>query len=361
MIWLEWIGVTLYYDSAWWDNRRKAWVDEHFHLIDHVVIRRTSGGGGRARSHPGRSVPWSFAWNDVVFQSFQVGYLRPLDMRVYRELKSPAAKRMYRFLDKRFWWSNHLEFDLRVFACEHIGFSRAYDNGQLKRRLNPAVAELEKIGYLEPLPSEDRFLKVCHGMWKIRLVRRQSMRQRRKRDSRWHVLEQALVERGVTAAVATRLVREYPHKVVREKVVAFDQLRTTNASFELRNPAGFLVNSIQNSSPCLAKHNPEFRTTAGRGRASGRSVDTRGGREKRAQQKRQQDEEGKAIEEYLAKLSVEEIEKLETEAFQHADPLVARGYERCCRDANTRLSQEYLAMILHAHVRNIMGLDGESR
>jgi hypothetical protein len=30
----KWLAVTLYYDNAWWDKQRKAWVDEHFHLID---------------------------------------------------------------------------------------------------------------------------------------------------------------------------------------------------------------------------------------------------------------------------------------------------------------------------------------
>ena len=49
---------------------------------------------------------------------------------------------MYRFLDKRFYHKSRWEFDLTEFACEHIGVSRNYDTGQLKRRLQPAIEEL---------------------------------------------------------------------------------------------------------------------------------------------------------------------------------------------------------------------------
>ena len=356
----RWLAVTLYYDNAWWDIVRKAWVDEHFHLIDHVIIRRRARRVGSAERRIAHTATWSIVWNEVVFRSFQAGYLRPLDMKLYRELKSPAAKRMYRFLDKRFYRSNHLEFDLRLFACEHIGFARAYDNGQLKRRLKPAVAELENAGYLEPLSSGERFLKVCHGTWKIRLVRGQSVRRGHKRNSRWHVLERALVDRNVTPAVATRLVREYPHRVIREKVAAFDQLRTASAGFELRNPPGFLVRSIQRSSICEVKENPQSTTTVGQRHRSARARSTHGCEKERSEEQLEDDDDRKAIEEYLAKLSAEEIEKLEAEALQHANPFLSKGYERSSRGDNTRLSQEYLAMILHAHVRSVIGLQAES-
>jgi hypothetical protein len=43
-------------------------------------------------------------------------------MRRVLRLRLPTIKRrMFRFLDKRFYRRNQLDFDLRVLACEHIG------------------------------------------------------------------------------------------------------------------------------------------------------------------------------------------------------------------------------------------------
>lgn len=353
----RWLGITLYYDNAWWDKERKAWVDEHFHLIDHVVIRRRLRRGSVAAGSVERAVGWSFAWNEVVFRSFQAGYMKQLDMNMYRSLKSPAAKRLYRFLDKRFHFSNDLQFDLKRFACEHIGFSRAYDNSQLKRRLRPAVTELENEGYLEPLSVQERFLKVCHGQWKIRLIRRQSARRRTKKSSRWHTLERALVERGVTPAAATRLVREHPHKVIRDKVVALDQLKETKRGFELRNPGGFLVKSIRDSDADGLVGNP---TSSDPVRQGGRRVpiaDVSAGRNECVQESRERQQEQNAIEEYLAGLSGKELERLTADAVRCASRILVDGYQRSRQCQNPRLSQEYRRMILRAHVRDILSLD----
>jgi hypothetical protein len=57
-------------------------------------------------------------WNEVIFQS---GNLKQLDLEFYLRLRLPTTKRMFRFLDQRFYRRNQLDFDLRVLACEHIG------------------------------------------------------------------------------------------------------------------------------------------------------------------------------------------------------------------------------------------------
>ena len=79
---------------------------------------------------------------------------------------------MFRFLDKRFYLRRDWEFDLQEFAFEHIGMSRNYDVGEIKSKLQPALEELEAIGFLEPLGREERYTKVGRGEWKIALARR---------------------------------------------------------------------------------------------------------------------------------------------------------------------------------------------
>ena len=78
---------------------------------------------------------------------------------------------MYRFLDKRFYNTPRLSLDLIEFACGHVGLTESDNVAILKRRLAPAIAELEEIGFLEPLTPEERFQKVKAGVWRVLFAR----------------------------------------------------------------------------------------------------------------------------------------------------------------------------------------------
>src|SRR3954447_15592512 len=145
----RWLGVTLYYEKAWWSKEEQSWVNEGFHILDHVQIldqERQRRASKRDIEQAGKS---SFVWNEVVFSSFKAGYIKQIDFEFYKNLESAVSKRLYRFLDKRFYHRNRLEFELRPFSCDHIGLSKNYHNGELKRVLAPAIQELENVGYLE--------------------------------------------------------------------------------------------------------------------------------------------------------------------------------------------------------------------
>ena len=180
----RWVGVVLMYENAWWDNAAKSWVDEKFHVLDNVTLydreRLADLGavGAVGQGRPGRAkadkppLPLSsFRWNEVIFQSFQSGNLKQLDLEFYLRLRLPTTKRMFRFLDKRFYRRIRLDFDLRTLACEHIGMSRSYAPTELKRRLKPALEELEQLGFLEPLGPEERYSYVKRGCWRIIFIR----------------------------------------------------------------------------------------------------------------------------------------------------------------------------------------------
>ena len=181
----RWVGVVLMYENAWWDNQARSWVDEQFHVLDNVTLydRERWRTSGRARQEPVKEksrgskvdkppLPLSsFRWNEVIFRSFQSGNLKQLDLEFYLKLRLPTTKRMYRFLDKRFYRRSRLDFDLRSLACEHIGLSRSYAPTELKRRLKPALEEMEQLGFLEPLSVEERYSYVKRGCWRIIFIR----------------------------------------------------------------------------------------------------------------------------------------------------------------------------------------------
>ena len=38
------MGVTLYYQNAWWNKKRRCWVDEKFHVLDNTrLFQRDTG------------------------------------------------------------------------------------------------------------------------------------------------------------------------------------------------------------------------------------------------------------------------------------------------------------------------------
>jgi Replication initiator protein A len=259
----RWVGVVLMYENAWWDNAAKSWVDEQFHVLDNVTLYdrerwRTSArsgksgkgdrGGSKADKPP---LPLSsFRWNEVIFQSFQSGNLKQLDLEFYLKLRLPTTKRMYRFLDKRFYRRSRLDFDLRTLACEHIGLSRSYAPTELKRRLKPALEELEQLGFLEPLGPEERYSYVKRGCWRIIFIRGRSTAAEPQDPTgperqQPNELIEALRTRGVTAKTAHELVETHPSARIRTKLEVFDWLLRNGDRRVGKNPAGYLVVSIR--------------------------------------------------------------------------------------------------------------------
>jgi hypothetical protein len=216
-------------------------VDAHFHLLDNLMLyHRAKRGERSARSDDGKPLS-SFVWNEIVYRSFQAGNLKELNLDFFHTLQSAVSKRIYRFLDKRFYHGHKWQFPLAQFAREHIGLSRQYDTAQLKRRLNPAIEELEEAGFLTPLPPKERFHQLRRGEWEVVFVRAPKAQEPSRPMSD---LENRLIERGVTATSAVRLVRKYSADAINAKLAVFDALRRADDRRVSRNPAGYLVKSI---------------------------------------------------------------------------------------------------------------------
>ena len=269
----RWVGAVLVYENAWWDNAEKSWVDESFHILDNVSLydrerrRRAAGAAGKASSRRGAGGDppplSSFRWNEVIFRSFQSGNLKQLDLEFYLQLKLPTTKRLFRFLDKRFYRRARLDFDLRTLASEHIGMSRAYAPSELKRRLRPALEELERLGFLEPLAAEERYTSQGQGRWRILLIRGPRGRAEAPPPTEGDALVEALTARGVGARAAAELAAEVAPERIRTKLDVFDWLVKNEDKRVARNPAGYLVASIRsdyqppgNYAPASARPRP---------------------------------------------------------------------------------------------------------
>lgn len=246
----RWIGVTLYYEKAWWSKEESSWVDESFHILDQVTIFDRDRIAKRKKSVPNDPASGlsTFVWNEIVFASFQAGYIKQLDFELYKSLESSIAKRMFRFLDKRFYRQSRLEFELSHFAFEKLGLSRNYHTGEIKRRLLPAIAELERKGFIQEASKGERFLKSGPGAWRVVFFRADQ-----KRPSELPTTDQALLllleGREISSVVAKSLIRQFPPERIQEKIQLLDWLCARNDSRVSKSPAGFLVEAIRRDFP----------------------------------------------------------------------------------------------------------------
>ena len=245
----RWTGVTLYYKKAWWNRARKCWVDENFHVLDNVwLCHHGEPPPDTGLAETGGPIS-AFVWNEVIFRSFQAGNLKSIDFEFFKSLKSAVAKRLYRFLDKRFWNRRRCEFQLHALACQHLGFSDSYDASNLKRKLLPGIRELEARGYLATLLDTDRFRKVQAGDWLVRFEKGNGVlpsgTSRTVAPATEMPVIQALIARGVSAGVAKELCATQPAEAIQAQLEFFDWLTQCRDPKISRNPAGFLVSSIK--------------------------------------------------------------------------------------------------------------------
>ena len=345
-------GVTYHFENSWWDNRRKAWTTKIFGIIDNVDFndsRQTDGQGVLFTSR--------IVWNQVILDSFQAGYLRSLDFRLAMSFRHAISLRIYRFMGKRFHLRPEWTFDLKDFAYEHIGLSRHYEGGtQIARKLSPALIELEKADFLEPLPEKERFIKKGRE-WSIRLVQKAATPPASlappTSEAALPPLVAELASRGVTRATAAELVRQHPAERIAAKLEVFDWLAEKRDKRLSKNPGGYLAESIRKgyippkgfeSKMAREKKQADERER----KRQAEEVQQRAEAEERAREEAKQ----LRVDAYLASLTLEECEALQAEALAKANPFFARQYRRSQGDAKSEA--RYLKLIVGAHVSEIL-------
>src|SRR5579884_4062844 len=158
-------SLTIRYENAWWDAAGRGYEEEvATGIVSAYRIAQQVSGPRRPDAVGASWVTWTQQFHD----SLKNGNLKRLNLDVFFRLSSPTAQRMYRFLDKRFYNQAEVAMDLVEFACGHVGLTESHNVAILKRRLAPAIAELEGIGFLAPLGQEERYEKVRPGVWRVR-------------------------------------------------------------------------------------------------------------------------------------------------------------------------------------------------
>lgn len=324
----RWLGVTLVYENAWWDKRHQTWTTKGFHIIDNFEINDSRAGNGQNDLFPSNVL-----WNEAVFESFEAGYLKTIDYDLYLRLQHPTSKRLYRFLSKRLYHRSDWTFDLRDLAFEHIGLSRNYDGnaGKIKEKLQPAIDELEAVGFLEPLTRDSRYQKEGKN-WKVRLAERSPALADTQQpivsasDSPTPLVAE-LATRGVTATAAVEIVQRHPAASVEAKIEVFDWLLEKQDKRVAKNPAGFLVKSIEDDYAAPKGFIPKAERLRFEEDSRANERKTAEDRRRQRQQEARDQAERQAVNDYIKQLDPASRAEFEGKALAHAGPESRQAYE----------------------------------
>lgn len=249
-------GVQLDFERAYWSDEEQSFVDRTFSLYNDLKIREDENSSSE-KPDPRQPV-FSFAsckltWSEFLFDGLGERKLKHLDYDFYKSLSTAISKRLFRFLDKRLYNQRHslLRMPLETFAVSHIGLAGGQPERAYKRRLKPALAELESRGFIKPVEDEERFRFLKRGMYEIFIERNfadavvQAPPPEQEPPPSQIVV--SLIEAGMHAKEAMKVVKSVPESDIRRKL---DILKWRMESGDPpRNPGGWLNDLLQNKYP----------------------------------------------------------------------------------------------------------------
>ncbi len=212
--------------NSFYNPRSKNFVNGTFHLLEEFWVDEQPPG----RKGANRPLPLSwFRWSRTMFESFQSGYLRSLDLDFALALSGDIALRLYRYLDKKAYGERTMfEIELGKLCVGHLGMKPTPYPSKLKERLKGAHDELLERGFLaavafEPMKNEPKEQKVRYtfgtqGIRSPEEIAREAQRAKERPPSSAVLL--APGESGSEAQTAPRPVEAFAGRTFEGEVVA---------------------------------------------------------------------------------------------------------------------------------------------
>jgi len=234
-------GVRIKATNAFYDNSDKKYRTKNFGVLDAYEINDGREGGKQS----------FFIWSEEIFNSFQAGFIKKLDLNFYLDLKSAVSKRLYRYLDKLFWYKSKLKINVFELAHEKIGISRNYKYlSLLRQQLDYALDELIERDFLSGYEYYNKGKRAeiviysfnakprCLGETKISS----------KSDISHLDLISLLEKRGIKRTQAINISQNKTHqqiKKIKSIIEYFDHLVFKKSNSISKNPAGFLYSAVK--------------------------------------------------------------------------------------------------------------------
>lgn len=356
------IGTHLVWENAFWDNEAKSWVDRKFSIIDDVHLYDRDK-YDRARKRDGEPRPQSwFKWSDVMFDSFQAGYIKSIDLELLNGLRENVAKRLYRWLDKHFNNPKRkmpIEIPIADLTGRKLGFQKA-PASHLQRMLAPAIEELESISYLAPEAA--RFSgKGRDCVIRFRPVRKATRisEQNPQKPLSENPLAAALEAKGISQLAAERWARQEPEQA-KLQLEHLEWLLATGWKPE-KGEGAWLNAAIRG----------QFQPPVGFQTKAEKSRERREVAVKRMERERKQNAHNKArrrsessrrerIAEYLKKLTSEQREAVQNEALANGDAFICDRLRQAEASGEQQMIAIYREKLVSDYIQSKLQKDAAS-
>ncbi len=351
------IGTHLVWDNAFWDNEARSWVDRKFSIIDdaHLYDREKYD---RARDRTGESRPKSwFKWSDVMYESFQAGYIKTLDLEMLNSLNEMVGKRLYRWLDKHFNNPKRkmpIEIPISDLATRKLGF-KSVPPSHLIRMMQPAIKELESVGFVAL--DENR----VSGRGKSCVIRfrpnnfkmRSSRTPTRIFEKTENSLEGMLIAKGIPKSKAKQLASEKPE--IAKRQLEHLEFKCSGGWSPGKSEAAWLMSSIKHDYQ-LPK---EFKTSSQLRLAKNRkqSASKQFAQKQKLRQRRQlklQRESSSRVAGYLKTLSPSERSSIESRACEVGSNFLVQRMEDASNQGEEQIAAIYREQLLAELVDSIL-------
>ncbi|MBS0264270.1 MAG: hypothetical protein JSS02_20195 [Planctomycetes bacterium] len=197
---------------------------------------------------------WRIVWDPIFFEFMKAagGYLW-FDLETYRAL-DPAARRLFLFLSKILSRRRQtLHLDLRHVGVHILGFSATLETKDLKIKVNRCVQRLTELEVVAPpVAKGGLFDKLAPGNYRL-TVQRGNYFERRTRSSVSSVVKESpLVEPlaaiGLDEASIGRLLRQYPHRLLREWAdITLAAQERHGPKFFKRSPQAYFIDNVKHA------------------------------------------------------------------------------------------------------------------
>ena len=233
------LNAARYCVNGWRDNaRRKYTAKGAFQVVGDYMLRDARAkkkARGCVTLPSVESEPFSyFHWGQVLFESFQSGYIKQLDRRLIKQFTKAATTRLYRYLDKLFNPPKYVRVEerLRELAFEQLAIPRTCDLSGIRRRLEPAIDELVACGFLTATPWAKRIQKKVNGDRIIVFEKKPEgaflVQHGHHPETEQAGLEKYLISLGIESGTgptgARTLVETFDHGLLRENAERYEAL-----------------------------------------------------------------------------------------------------------------------------------------
>lgn len=312
------VATRITSEKAFYLRGENVHISETFHLYDSVRFEE--------RKNVKRSKA-SFEYNLLFpcrwyIESRRQNYTKPLNLNIYKNLKSPTAKKLYRYLDKR-RYANPERVAIHLFnLADALPLTPAFPS-KLKQVLEEPHRQLLRIGFLRDV----RFEQVPDTKsWRIFYTFPDEMPEVGECLPE-NPKVQLLLGRGLSPNVAEFLAQQYPERVQRQ-VEVFDWLVANKSAQVKHNPPGYLRKAIEDD----YVPPPDFIPEAERQAAIEKGKEANARERERREAETEQAQQLKAqIEQVKANLSDHELQQLRKEAEENMNRFMQ---ERMFREMN---------------------------